>query len=130
MHHFRLTLAAAAVVALGLPAQASAQNGMTVDASLAKRGKTVWQNTGCMICHRIHGGRSAGPDLAGLFERRTLDWATRFLKNTPEMLETDSIAKALLDDFKKMKMPQVKLTDNDIQAVLHYIAQESDKKKG
>jgi hypothetical protein len=46
------------------------------------------------------------------------------------MLETDSIAKALLDDFKKMKMPQVKLTDNDIQAVLHYIAQESDKKKG
>jgi protein SCO1/2 len=77
-----------------------------------------------------YGGRSAGPDLAGLFERRTLDWATRFLKNTPEMLETDSIAKALLDDFKKMKMPQVKLTDNDIQAVLHYIAQESDKKQG
>jgi cytochrome c551/c552 len=125
MNHLRLTLMAIAFAAFAVPASAVAQGStFTVDATLARRGKAVWANTGCMICHRINDGRSAGPDLGGLYERRTAEWVKRFIKNTPEMLETDSIAIALLDDFKKIKMPQVKLSDRDIDAVMHFIAQE------
>ena len=124
MNRLRLSFASAVVFALGFPVFALAQGGLTVDEKLAKRGKTVWENKGCMICHRIGGGRSAGPDLAGMFERRTVDWLTRFLKNTSEMLESDSIAQELLVEYKKTKMPNMKLNDSDIDAVLHYIAQE------
>ena len=128
-HRLSLTVGAViAAIALALPASAAAQNGsFAVDDALAKRGKKVWENTGCMICHRIGTGRSAGPDLEGLFDRRTADWVTRFLTNTNEMLESDPIAMALLEDFKKIKMPQVRLNDRDIQAVMHYMAQEDAK---
>lgn len=128
MHRsLKLALTTLAVVAVGLPAIAAAQGSFTVDPVAAKRGRVVWQNTGCMICHTIAGGKGAGPDLAGVFERRTVDWLTRWLQNTTEMLETDSIAKAMLVEHKNIKMPQVKLSDKDINAVLHYIAERGEK---
>jgi hypothetical protein len=122
----RLSFTALAL-ALALPAGAAAQGSFTVDEALAKRGKKVWENTGCMICHRFGARAGSGPDMNGLFERRSAEWVTRFLKNTTEMLESDSIAIALYEDFKRIKMPQIKLTDSDIQAVMHYIAQEGAK---
>jgi mono/diheme cytochrome c family protein len=124
MESLRVTLTTLAAIALGFAGSAAAQDGFAVDERRARRGKAVWSNTGCVICHRIGTGRSAGPDLAGLFQRRTADWVTRFLENTEEMLETDSIARDLLVEYKKTKMPQVKLSDSDIQAVMHFIAQE------
>ena len=45
------------------------------------------------------------------------------------MLATDSTAKALLAEFQNIKMPNMKLTDADVDALVHYIQQESDKKK-
>ena len=122
----RLTLAVAlASLALGFPAAAAAQSSVAVDADLAKRGQKVWQNTGCMICHSIGKGKQAGPDLLGVHERREWDWLVRFLKNTEQMLANDPIAMALLEEYKYTKMPQVRLVDSDIQAVLHYIARET-----
>ena len=128
MHRsLKLTLTTLAVVALGLPAIAAAQGSFTVDPVAAKRGKTVWQNSGCMICHNIGVGQGAGPDLAGIHERRTIEWLTSFLKNTTEMLQTDPIAQALLVQYRNIKMPQVLHNDRDINAVLHYIAERSAK---
>jgi mono/diheme cytochrome c family protein len=83
-----------------------------------------------MICHTIGGGKGAGPDLIAVHERRSIDWLTRWLKNTTEMLETDSIAKAMLVEHRNIKMPQVKLSDADINAVLHYIAERAEKQRG
>jgi hypothetical protein len=45
------------------------------------------------------------------------------------MLETDSIAKAMLAEFQNVKMPNMKLTDADVDALVHYMRQESGKKK-
>jgi len=128
MHRsLKLTLTTLAVVALGLPAIAAAQGSFTVDPVAAKRGRVVWQKTGCMICHTIGVGQGAGPDLAGVHERRTIDWLTRWLQNTTEMLQTDPIAQAMLVQYKNIKMPQVKMSDSDINAVLHYIAERTEK---
>jgi cytochrome c2 len=108
---------------------ASAQ-GVAVDANQAKRGKTLWQNRGCAACHTIGKGKVAGPDLLGVTSRRDTAWLRRWLKNTDEMLASDSIAQALLAESNGVKMPNLKLTDADVTALIHYLAQESEKKKG
>jgi len=126
----RLALFGVIVAAIAGISSAAQAQGFTVDAALAKRGKTLWQNKGCAACHSIGKGRMAGPDLLGVTDRRSVDWLKRWLANTTEMLATDSTAQALLADAKGIKMPNLKLTDADATAVLNYIAQETEKKKG
>jgi hypothetical protein len=46
------------------------------------------------------------------------------------MLQSDSISQAMLAEAKGVKMPNVKLTDREIDALIHYMAQETAKKKG
>jgi cytochrome c551/c552 len=120
-------LALAAALAISLPATTAAQgSAFAVDEALATRGKAVWNKNGCSGCHGI-GKKMAGPDLANISERRSQEWLHQWMKNTKQMLESDSIAKALLAEWKGMKMPQFKLTDEDVDALLHYIAKESQK---
>jgi protein SCO1/2 len=122
----KLTLAIVAIVLV--PAVAAAQGGITVDQNLAKRGKTLFTNRGCNACHAF-GKKLAGPDLVGATERRDLEWLRRWLKSTDTMLESDSIAQAMLVEFKNVKMPNLKLSDEEVEALIHYMQQESQKKK-
>jgi cytochrome c2 len=106
-----------------VPGSLSAQSGLKVDAELAKRGNTVWGNNGCWLCHRIGAeGSKTGPNLEGLFQRRTPDWVTQYLKNTTTMEYRDSVARSLAAEYAGKRMPQFKLSHWDIQAVMHYIA--------
>jgi len=126
-HLTKATLGLAAIVALSLPAQAAAQGGsFTVDPAKAEVGKKTWVKFGCQGCHKI-GGKTGGPDLAGVLERRSVAWLNKWLKNTAEMLQTDSTAMALLKEWKGYKMPQMKVTDADIDNLLHYIGSETAK---
>jgi mono/diheme cytochrome c family protein len=129
---FKLTVIAGAVALLGAfpVSQAHGQGSApTVDPALAKKGKSMFASKGCNGCHSVGGGKRAGPDLAGVSERRDADWLRRFLKDPPTMLTTDSIAAAMLVEYKNVKMPNMKLTDADIDALIHYIADETAKKK-
>jgi protein SCO1/2 len=119
-------LALAAVAAIAATPAAMAQD--AVDANQAKRGKALFTNRGCGGCHTF-GKKLAGPDLVGATERRDADWMRRWLKSPDTMLETDSIAKAMLAEFQNVKMPNMKLTDADVDALVHYMRQESGKKK-
>lgn len=100
-----------------------------VDPNLAKTGKRLFTDKGCQACH-IMGKKSAGPDLVGVLERRDPDWVRRWLKTPEAMYETDSTAKALLQEFNNTKMPNMKLKDNEIEAFLHYFADETAKRRG
>ena len=116
-------------IALVLPAAAAAQGGgFTVDPAKADAGRKTFVKFGCQGCHKI-GGKTSGPDLANLLDRRSVEWTTRWLKSTTEMLSTDSTAMALLKEWKGYKMPQMKLNDADIDNLLHYITAESAKLK-
>jgi len=123
-----------AVVGLLVAAMAgistAGQAQMAVNADLAKRGKTVFNNKGCSGCHSVGKGRMAGPDLIGVTDRRNGTWLRRWLKDTDQMLANDSTAQAMLAEAKGVKMPNMKLSDADIEALLNYIAQETEKKKG
>lgn len=122
----KLTLAAVAAVALSLPASAVAQRGFQVDPNLAARGKTLWINRGCSGCHAI-GRKMAGPDLAGVLDRRDHDWLRQWLHNTNQMLQTDPQAQMMLEEWHYIKMPQIRLSDAEIDALFHYIAQQTAK---
>jgi len=95
--------------------------------ALLKRGKTLYQNRGCAGCHGI-GKLNAGPDLAGVSQRRPKEWLVRWLKDTEGMLASDSTAIALLEEWRGMRMPGQRLSDQDIEAILAFIDAETERK--
>jgi len=131
-------LAVVALAAAVSPRAAQAQEGpkasedaptpFVVDKNLAKAGKNVWSNKGCMGCHTIGKGRLAAPDLNGLFDRRSQSWVKAWLHDPDAMLAEDATAKALFAEYK-MKMPNLKLSADEITQVMNYIASENKVKK-
>lgn len=67
----------------------------------------------------------AGPDLLGVTERRDVAWLRRWLKAPDQMIVTDSIGQALFIAANKTKMPNLKLTDQEVEALINYLAQET-----
>ena len=104
-----------------------AQAQMNVDPNLAKRGASLFKSKGCTACHTIGKGRLSGPDLAGVTDRRSHDWLKRWLKNPADLIGADSIADAMVAEAKNVKMPNLKLSDSDIDALLNYLAEKKDK---
>jgi protein SCO1 len=105
-----------------------AQAQMNVDPNLAKKGKAIFTSRGCNACHTVgKNGKMAGPDLAGVTERRNHDWLKRWLKNPTEMIGSDSIADAMVVEAKNVKMPNMKLSDSDIDALINYFADNPKK---
>jgi protein SCO1 len=127
---------ALAVGAVATPSNAQAQEkaseapaSFTVDAAKAKAGSKVFAAKACVGCHTIGKGRLAGPDLAGLLERRTEAWTRTWLKDPTPMFETDETAKAMLKEYNNVKMPNMKLTEEQIDQLLHYIVETGSKAK-
>jgi cbb3-type cytochrome oxidase cytochrome c subunit len=111
-------------------AEKSADNAVfAVDEAMAKKGKALFQSRACSGCHTIGKGRLAGPDLAHVTDRRTIDWLKSWLKDPTAMMESDSTAKALLKEYNNTKMPNMKLTDDESLALINHIAKESQKVK-
>jgi mono/diheme cytochrome c family protein len=105
-------------------------NTFVVNDSLARAGETVWSAKGCLSCHTIGKENIIAPDLAGVFTRRTPAWIKSLIQNPEGLLEKDDTAKALLERYNFLRMPNFSLTDAEIEAVMHYIAAQSrpDKK--
>ncbi len=116
------TLIVGALMLVGSIAQAQA------NPALASRGKSLFTSRGCTGCHSIGKGKQAGPDLLGVTDRRSVDWLKRWLHAPESMYDSDSIAKGLLADAKGIKMPNLRLNDADIDALISYLAAESQKK--
>jgi protein SCO1/2 len=99
------------------------------DEAAAKKGRSLWQARGCFGCHTVGKGKLAGPDLAGITERREAAWLQKWLKNPEEMMASDPTAQELLKEYKGVKMPNLKLKDDEVEALLHFMAAESAKGK-
>ena len=97
--------------------------------SLAKAGEVVWSAKGCLSCHTFGKENVIAPDLADVFKRRTPAWIRSFIRNPDAMLEADDSAKALLERYNSLRMPNLKLTDAEVEAVMHYIAAQSPPRK-
>ena len=90
-----------------------------IDMELAKAGETKYQMI-CTACHMI-GQRMIGPDLTGVYERRSPEWVMNMILNPDGMLKEDPIAKALLQEYNGAIMLNQNLSEEDARALAEYL---------
>ena len=86
----------------------------------AVRGKLNFESK-CLACHSIGRGDKLGPDLLGVTKRRTEVWLTKWLKSPEKMLESDPDAKAMLQKYKGIPMPNQNLSDPEVDEYIIYL---------
>ena len=119
----KLALLGLVLGALAGSSSAARAQGMTVNPTLAARGKTLFLTRSCDACHSIGHGRRAGPDLLGVTNRRSAAWLRKWLKNTEEMIQGDSLAMQLVAEYRGYKMTNPRLSNPDIEALINYLAE-------
>jgi cbb3-type cytochrome oxidase cytochrome c subunit len=133
MSSSRVVLAALVMaLAVGSTATLNAQGmgmGMKVDTLLAARGKKVWNNKQCFGCHELGRMESTGPDLIGVTDRRSVEWLRSWLHNPVDMTSEDSIAAGLKKQYNA-QMPNMKLTKEEVEALINYLAQQTQLHAG
>lgn len=89
--------------------------------------------TRCASCHTIGRGdvaelaeRRIGPDLYHVGRQRDPQWLRRWLIEPDKMLaEKDPLALVLLAQYQNVAMPNLRLTDTDVNKLLGYMDEES-----
>ncbi|GMV33401.1 MAG: cytochrome C [Chloroflexi bacterium] len=84
-------------------------------------GEALFTAKGCNACHTIGGGDLVGPDLAGVTERRTEEWLTKWLTAPDQMLASDPDAQAMLAQYNNVPMPNLGLTPDEVAALMAYM---------
>lgn len=97
------------------------------------RGEILFR-TRCASCHTIgavdetSAKPRVGPDLLGVTRTRDRAWLSRWLAEPDKMLaEKDPIATALLAEHGNVPMPNLRLNDLEIEALLGYIEEETHR---
>lgn len=89
------------------------------------RGEALFNQT-CVACHTIGKGRLVGPDLANVHNRRDEAWIIRFVQSSQGLVrDQDPEAVALFEEYNRIVMPDHALSDDDVRAILGYIARKS-----
>jgi protein SCO1 len=84
--------------------------------------------THCAACHSIGQGDKIGPDLLGVTNRRDPAWLKRFIATPQELIaEKDPIATALYAKHKQVNMPDLRLNETDVSALIHYLETRAAK---
>jgi len=118
-----MTVRAAAVVAavlaaLGAAAPASAADGGGEGESLFKQY--------CSACHTLGGGDTAGPDLQGVVERSGEERTRAIIADPAGVIASgDPEVDALVKKFNGVQMPDVGLTDPQVDAVVEYLKKDA-----
>jgi protein SCO1 len=82
--------------------------------------------TKCGACHSFGEGDGIGPDLAGVMRSRDRAWVEAFIKAPDKMLAgNDPIATSLFAKYKQVVMPNLRLGDGDVAALMKYIDAQS-----
>ena len=82
--------------------------------------------TKCGACHSFGEGDGIGPDLAGVMRSRDRAWVEAFIKAPDRMLAgNDPIATSLFAKYKQVVMPNLRLGDGDVAALMKYIDAQS-----
>jgi protein SCO1/2 len=100
----------------------SSPSGATVDAD---KGAYLFR-TRCAACHTIGHGDSVGPDLLGIQSIRSRAWLTHFIETPDQVVaQKDPLAMALYNKYRQVQMPNLRLADPDVAALLGYLDEQS-----
>jgi mono/diheme cytochrome c family protein len=76
----------------------------------------------CAACHTIGSGRLVGPDLIGVTEKYDKPWLKQFIKSSTNLIKAgDSQAVKIFTEYANMPMPDTKLSDAEIDAIIGFI---------
>jgi protein SCO1 len=85
----------------------------------------------CQECHTVGRGEAIGPDLAGVTTRRGRTWLSRYIQAPNKLLEQgDAIAVALNEKYRKLPMPNLSLTGDEVDQVVGYLENENQRLVG
>ena len=117
------------VLAIPLQNTAISEEGKdTPDMENVEKGAVVFKEKGCPACHTIGGGKLSGPDLAGVTDRREVEWLRKWILSPDTMVMTDPIAKEMLKEYF-VPMPNQGLTEEEVDLVITYLKNEDSNKK-
>jgi hypothetical protein len=92
---------------------------------LPEEGRTIFMSR-CAACHSVN-KQLTGPALAGVHERRSIDWIINFVHSSQKVIKNgDKDALALYQKFNRITMPDhPDLTNDNIQSIVEFIKAES-----
>jgi protein SCO1/2 len=97
-------------------------------ASATDKGAYLFQ-TRCAACHTIGQGDSLGPDLLGVTAVRKRDWLAGMIAAPNEMLsKKDPVATALFIRYNELRMPNLRLGEVDVDALIGYLQSQDAAK--
>jgi protein SCO1/2 len=86
------------------------------------RGEDLFRSR-CDVCHSMGRQDGLGPGLAGVTEKRNSAWLARWLKEPDRMLaEKDPLAMQLFERYNRLPMPNLRLSDSEVNALMQYMA--------
>ena len=91
------------------------------------KGESMYR-TRCAVCHAIGPGliQRVGPNLLDVHERRDPEWLARWVLEPDVMLaEKDPTAVALMTIYNDLPMPNMQLSEYEVELLLEYIEDES-----
>lgn len=90
-----------------------------------EEGKTIFMAR-CAACHNVN-QKLTGPALAGVDQRRSLEWIVSFVHSSQTMVKSgDKDAVAVFEQFNRVPMPDhPDLTPENISSILEYIKSET-----
>ena len=98
----------------------------TFDESIVKNGESLFKGN-CTVCHAID-EVIIGPALRDIHERKSEEWIYAFIKNSQKVIKSgDEYAVELYDQYNKTLMTSFDFSDEELNAILTYIKDESTK---
>jgi len=84
-------------------------------------GKSIF-STRCAACHNVN-AKLVGPALAGVDQRRNIEWIISFVHSSQSMLKKkDEAAIALFNEFNKTQMPDhPDISPDQVRSIVEYI---------
>lgn len=80
----------------------------------------------CAACHTIGNGDHLGPDLLNVTTSRDPVWLARYVAEPDRVLAAgDPIARKLFARYPNLRMPNLGLSAEDVEAILPYMEQQS-----
>jgi protein SCO1/2 len=107
------------------PIEAKASYDQAQKIDLSDKGRYIFAKT-CAPCHTIGHGDKIGPDLLGVTNVRERTWLERFISTPDKVLaEKDPVALALFEKYQRVNMPNLRLADVDLNALIDFLARQS-----
>jgi len=93
-----------------------------VDETLAQIGSQLFRKR-CSACHTINGESRAGPDLAGVTDRRTLSWMRSLILAPDSMTANDPQAAALREEYGIQMSTPRSFDERHARALIEFLRQ-------